>query len=153
VQALSYVQKEISPARTTAGTGTSGTTGPSATAGAPRTAGTGTTVATHAKGTATQPTLSTEGRRLIQDLQRIIETTKLILGEKNSDELIQDFVWRTSKEVDKDSLVQGTKEGVLGDLDDLDQEKVGGDKDLGKFYCVFVNLKRILTTLFLLEFL
>jgi len=39
--------------------------------------------------------LSREGRRLIQDTRDIIETARLMVEEKNKDELFQNFVWHT----------------------------------------------------------
>lgn len=40
--------------------------------------------------------LSPEGRKLIQDCRDIIETARLIVQEKNSDELFQNFLWNTN---------------------------------------------------------
>ena len=42
-----------------------------------------------------QDQLSPEGRKLIQDCRDIIETARLIVQEKNADELFQNFMWRT----------------------------------------------------------
>lgn len=39
--------------------------------------------------------LSSEGKKLIQDSRDIIETMRLIVKEKNRDELFQNFVWHT----------------------------------------------------------
>jgi len=43
-----------------------------------------------------QDQLSSEGSKLIQDCREIIETARLIVQEKNSDELFQNFLWNTS---------------------------------------------------------
>ncbi|KAF8492864.1 hypothetical protein F5888DRAFT_1728342 [Russula emetica] len=43
-----------------------------------------------------QDQLSPEGRKLIQDCRDIIETARIIVREKNSDELFQNFLWNTS---------------------------------------------------------
>ncbi|KAI0275464.1 hypothetical protein BC834DRAFT_840264 [Gloeopeniophorella convolvens] len=43
-----------------------------------------------------QDKLSPEGRKLIQDCQDIVETARLIVQEKNSDELFQNFMWNTN---------------------------------------------------------
>jgi len=48
--------------------------------------------------------LSTEGKKLIQDTRDIIETARLIVREKNADELFQRFVWHT-----KDVSLEGAK--------------------------------------------
>lgn len=42
-----------------------------------------------------QDQLSPEGRKVIQDCRDIIETARLIVQEKNADELFQNFMWRT----------------------------------------------------------
>ncbi|KIM83645.1 hypothetical protein PILCRDRAFT_69340, partial [Piloderma croceum F 1598] len=39
--------------------------------------------------------LSPDGRKLIQDARDIIETARLMVQEKNADELFQNFVWHT----------------------------------------------------------
>jgi hypothetical protein len=39
--------------------------------------------------------LSHEGRKLVQDARDIIETARLMVQEKNADELFQNFVWHT----------------------------------------------------------
>ncbi|KAH9984085.1 hypothetical protein BJV74DRAFT_848879 [Russula compacta] len=43
-----------------------------------------------------QEQLSPEGRKLIRDCRDIIETARLIVQEKNADELFQDFMWNTN---------------------------------------------------------
>jgi hypothetical protein len=43
-----------------------------------------------------QDQLSPEGRKLIQDCRDIIETARIIVREKNSDELFQNFLWNTN---------------------------------------------------------
>lgn len=43
-----------------------------------------------------QDQLSPDGRKLIQDCRDIIETARLIVEEKNSDELFQNFLWSTN---------------------------------------------------------
>ena len=47
--------------------------------------------------------LSPEGRKLIQDTRQIIETARLIIKEKNADELFQNFVWNT-RDISLDSV-------------------------------------------------
>lgn len=42
-----------------------------------------------------QDQLSPGGRKLIQDCHDIIETARLIVQEKNADELFQNFLWST----------------------------------------------------------
>jgi hypothetical protein len=39
--------------------------------------------------------LSREGQKLIQDARDVIETARLIVAEKNADELLQNSVWHT----------------------------------------------------------
>jgi Family of unknown function (DUF5923) len=43
-----------------------------------------------------QDQLSPEGRKLIQNCRDIIETASLVVQEKNSDELLQSFLWNTN---------------------------------------------------------
>ncbi|KAI9510806.1 hypothetical protein F5148DRAFT_1176664 [Russula earlei] len=43
-----------------------------------------------------QEQLSPGGRKLIQDCRDIIETARLIVQEKNADELLQNFMWNTN---------------------------------------------------------
>jgi hypothetical protein len=43
-----------------------------------------------------QDQLSPEGRKLIQDCRDVIETARLIVQEKNADELFQNFLWHTN---------------------------------------------------------
>jgi hypothetical protein len=43
-----------------------------------------------------QDQLSPEGRKLIQDCRDIIETARIIVQKKNSDELFQNFLWNTN---------------------------------------------------------
>jgi hypothetical protein len=40
--------------------------------------------------------LSTGGQKLVNDFRDVIETARLIVKEKNADELFQEFVWETS---------------------------------------------------------
>ena len=40
--------------------------------------------------------LSPDGQRLVQDVRDIIETARKIVGEKNADELFQNFLWHTT---------------------------------------------------------
>lgn len=43
-----------------------------------------------------QDQLSPDGRKLIQDCRDIIETARIIVRKKNSDELFQSFLWNTN---------------------------------------------------------
>lgn len=47
--------------------------------------------------------LSPEGRNLINDVRDIVETARLMVLQKNADELFQYFVWHT-QEVDREKL-------------------------------------------------
>ncbi|KAI0279401.1 hypothetical protein BGY98DRAFT_968754 [Russula aff. rugulosa BPL654] len=69
-----------------------------------------------------QDQLSPEGRKLIQDCRDIIETARIIVREKNSDELFQNFLWNTSS-VDLSSARKGPNE-VLP----VDKSKVEDDR-------------------------
>ncbi|TDL17145.1 hypothetical protein BD410DRAFT_682420, partial [Rickenella mellea] len=39
--------------------------------------------------------LSPEGKKFIQDLRDIVETARLMVAEKNADELFRNFIWHT----------------------------------------------------------
>lgn len=47
--------------------------------------------------------LSPDGKKLIQDSRHVIETARLIVKQKNTDELFQNFVWHT-REIDTESV-------------------------------------------------
>ncbi|KAF8956220.1 hypothetical protein BDZ97DRAFT_1852748 [Flammula alnicola] len=64
--------------------------------------------------------LSPEGRKLIQDTRDIIATARLMVQEKNADELFQNFVWHT-RSVDTETLIPG-------DLNDTSAVPVNGEK-------------------------
>ncbi|EPQ50351.1 hypothetical protein GLOTRDRAFT_141540 [Gloeophyllum trabeum ATCC 11539] len=65
--------------------------------------------------------LSPEGKRLIQDTRDIIETARVIVQDKNADELFQNFVWHT-RDVNADQVKKDPNE-VLP----VDQEKARND--------------------------
>lgn len=46
--------------------------------------------------------LSPDGKTLIRDCQHIFETARLIVKQKNADELFQNFVWHTRDTTDVD---------------------------------------------------
>ncbi|KAF8148712.1 hypothetical protein B0H34DRAFT_668275 [Crassisporium funariophilum] len=68
--------------------------------------------------------LSPEGKKLVQDTRDIIGTARLMVQEKNADELFQNFVWHTSG-VDKGTL----KPGQLNEAVPVDGEKARTDGD------------------------
>ena len=65
--------------------------------------------------------LSPEGQKLVSDSRDIIETARLMVKEKNADELFQNFVWHTSgtdfnkAKVDTDAATPIGKEDVKKD--------------------------------------
>ena len=65
--------------------------------------------------------LSPEGKKLIADTRDIIETARLIVKEKNADELFQNFVWHT-----RQTDVSGAKKDP-NEVIPVDQEKARGD--------------------------
>ncbi|OBZ77928.1 hypothetical protein A0H81_01631 [Grifola frondosa] len=65
--------------------------------------------------------LSHDGQKLIQDTRDIIETARLIVEQKNADELFQNFVWHT-READLSSAKKGTNEVIP-----VDKEKTSSD--------------------------
>ncbi|KAG5639678.1 hypothetical protein H0H81_005861 [Sphagnurus paluster] len=67
--------------------------------------------------------LSSEGKKLVQDTHDIIETARMMVQEKNADELFQQFVWNT-REIDTESMRNGVpgKDGIP-----VEQEKIDAD--------------------------
>lgn len=70
--------------------------------------------------------LSPDGKKLVQDTRDIIETARLMVQEKNADELFQQFVWHTG-EVDR----AGIKGSVTGVEVPVDKEKANNDSQQG----------------------
>ncbi|KAG5220001.1 hypothetical protein IMY05_C4702000500 [Salix suchowensis] len=70
-------------------------------------------------------TLSHDGRKLISDTRDIIETARLMVQEKNTDELFQNFLWHT-----RDVKVDGAKKDP-NEVLPVDKEKArqDGQKD------------------------
>jgi len=56
-----------------------------------------------------QDKLSPEGRKLVQDVKDIVETARIIVKEKNGDELFQNFIWHT-RDVDSDKFKRDPKD-------------------------------------------
>lgn len=56
-----------------------------------------------------QDKLSPDGRKLVQDVKDIIETARVIVNEKNDDELFQNFIWHT-RDVETDKLKRDPKD-------------------------------------------
>lgn len=69
------------------------------------------------------------GQRLVQDIRDIIHTAKLMVGEKNADELFQNFVWHTqggSKDLNLQNIVGEAK----GTVPDAEKTKKDGEDGL-----------------------
>lgn len=75
--------------------------------------------------------LSPDGRKLIQDSRDIIETARLIVKEKNADELFQNFMWNTH-EVSLDSVKTDPSEAAPVDRSKLDEDRQTGA-------CLFIS--------------
>ena len=71
-----------------------------------------------------QDQLSPEGRKLIQNCRDIIETAGLVVQEKNSDELLQSFLWNTNN-VDLSNAKKDPNEILL------EKSKVRDDRHQG----------------------
>lgn len=57
--------------------------------------------------TKADPKLSSEGKELLKDFARVVEETKYYFLTKNSDELLQDFIYRTSSAAQNNGLQPG----------------------------------------------
>lgn len=82
--------------------------------------------------------ISPDGQKLIQDTRDIIETARLMVQEKNADELFQNFVWHT-RDIEFDRAKKDPNE-VLP----VDRQKATDDGQQGEY------LKRIYATFFTL---
>ena len=69
--------------------------------------------------------LSPDGRKLIQDCRDIIGTARLIVKEKNADELFQSFVWNT-RDVSLDTVKMDPNAAVP-----VEQSKLEADRQTG----------------------
>ncbi len=59
--------------------------------------------------------LSPDGRRLVQDTRDILETARLMVQQKNADELFQNFVWHTrAADLDQAKNENGSGSGSSG---------------------------------------
>ncbi|KAG5633456.1 hypothetical protein DXG03_007356, partial [Asterophora parasitica] len=73
--------------------------------------------------------LSPDGKKLVQNTQDIIETARVMVHDKNADELFQQFVWHT-RDVDSETVRGGIpgREGVH-----VDREKMDSDSQQGAY--------------------
>jgi hypothetical protein len=76
--------------------------------------------------------LSPDGKKLIQDTKDIIGTARLIVAQKNVDELFQNFVWHT-RDVDTTKIKRDPKDLTPSDSNGDPAE----DKQQGKLDSVF----------------
>ncbi|KAF8874992.1 hypothetical protein BD779DRAFT_1450453 [Infundibulicybe gibba] len=67
--------------------------------------------------------LSPDGKKLIQDTRDIIDTARLMVQDKNADELFQNFVWHT-RDVDTEHFKKDPSEAIP-----VDAEKARTDAD------------------------
>ena len=81
--------------------------------------------------------LSPDGQRLVQDSRDIIETARLIVQQKNADELFQNFIWHTRR-VDVDRAKQDPSS-----LAPVDKNKIQQDGNQA-----VQHLRTLLTLLF-----
>jgi hypothetical protein len=69
--------------------------------------------------------LSPEGRKFVQNAKDIIETARLMVHQKNADELLQNFIWHT-RTVDSQKL----KTNGLSDAVPIESLKSDADKGI-----------------------
>jgi hypothetical protein len=75
--------------------------------------------------------LSHDGQQLVQDTRDIIEAARVIVAEKNADELFQNFVWHT-RDVDLENMKKD-----LNEVLPVDQKKANVDGRLGMCFISF----------------
>ncbi|KAI0028014.1 hypothetical protein K488DRAFT_90191 [Vararia minispora EC-137] len=73
--------------------------------------------------------LSSDGRKLVQDSRDVIETARLIVQKKNSDEIFQNFMWGT-RDVDLAAAKKDPNEVIPVDAEKLQQDKQQAAKHL-----------------------
>lgn len=78
--------------------------------------------------------LSPDGKTLIQDSRDIIETARLIVKQKNADELFQNFVWHT-----RDIDIESTK-AAPGEGPEVDRGKLTEDSRIGAHTRIILEL-------------
>lgn len=71
--------------------------------------------------------LSPNGKRLVQDTREIIQTLRVMVQEKNADELLQQFFWST-RDVEATNLAKNTIAGGREHAQNIDPEKANNDK-------------------------
>ena len=81
-----------------------------------------------------QEQLSSDGRKLIQDVRDIIETARIIVKEKNSDELFQNFIWHT-RDIDPDKLKRDPKDALPEKQPDTATDKEQGSQAFTNVRC------------------
>ncbi|KAE9410064.1 hypothetical protein BT96DRAFT_953289 [Gymnopus androsaceus JB14] len=70
--------------------------------------------------------LSSQGQKLTGDVRDIIDTLRLFLAEKNSDELIQDFIWNT-RDVDASTSLKNDEPAKEGHVLGIEKDKANQD--------------------------
>jgi len=71
--------------------------------------------------------LSRDGQRLVQDVRDIIHTAKLMVAEKNADELLQNFVWHTQGASKEGLNVKSVVEETKGNVPDAEKARKDGE--------------------------
>jgi len=70
--------------------------------------------------------LSSQGQKLTGDVRDIIDTLRLFLAEKNSDELIQEFIWNT-RDVDASTSLKNDEPVKEGHVLGIEKDKANQD--------------------------
>jgi hypothetical protein len=76
--------------------------------------------------------LSPAGKKLIEDVRDVIETARVIVAEKNKDELVQGFVWDTRN-------TKWDQHRVGKDDVPLSQDQASSDGQQGKHLLLFFS--------------
>ena len=81
--------------------------------------------------------LSPEGRKLVQDTKDIIGTARMMVQEKNADQLLQNFIWHTRVVDPPNFKTNGLKEGLPGESLRSDSDK--GNTSTFFFFILFIQ--------------
>ena len=82
--------------------------------------------------------LSPEGRNFVQDAKDILETARLMVRQKNADELLQNFIWHT-RAVDSQKLKTNGLNDALP-TENLKSDTDKGDKTVHGLQITFIEL-------------
>ncbi|GLB36910.1 putative protein of unknown function (DUF4449) [Lyophyllum shimeji] len=92
------------------------------------------------------PALSNDGKTLVRDTRDIIETMRLMVRERNADELLQEFIWHT-RSMDKEAVAGKAREAVEAGKGTIEQQREAREAEARQGICAFPSPECKLTPL------